>query len=63
MNKEQMLAWVESASYEDLMRLRRFEPVGSPWFVTDEVYAAIQTRMALLYTPEEHTRASKAIGY
>lgn len=58
--------WVNNASYEDLLRKHRLEPVGSPWFAEPELADAIFDRMkALRATPgghEEHVRASKAIG-
>lgn len=36
MTQQQRLDWIKKASYEELLRLWRFEPVGSPWF-SDEV--------------------------
>ena len=61
----EMLAWVERASYEDLLRKWRFAPAGDPHFLTPEVFKALQAKMWRLRRedPAQHVRASKAIGW
>lgn len=65
MTVEEMLAWVATASYEQLLRKHRFEPVGSRWFTEKPVYDAVNNRMAELRTGDAtlHVAASKAIGW
>ena len=67
MTEEEMLRWVEGASYEQLLRKQRFEPIGSPWFITESVAERIFARMAELRAApggrEEAVRASKAVGW
>lgn len=64
MTTEEMLAWIEQASYEDLLRKWRFEPTGSPWFVDDEISTPFIKRMEKLKAEgANHTQASKNIGW
>lgn len=67
MTTDEMLAWVQTASYEDLLRKIRFEPIGSEWMSRDQVYKAIDDRMkALRNAPGGnaiHVAASKKIGW
>lgn len=32
MNEQEMIKWIRTASYEDLLRKWRYEQPGSPWF-------------------------------
>lgn len=59
----QMLEVVALSNYKDLLRLQRFEPVGSLWFTTPSVAEAISARMRLLRDPAGHVQASKEIGW
>jgi hypothetical protein len=67
MNVQEMKKWIDGATYEDLLRKQRFEPVGSPWFLEQEVADHFFERMKALRSAEggleEHVRASKAIGW
>lgn len=36
MTKQEMITWIDNASYEDLLRKWRFAPGGDPFFV-DEI--------------------------
>jgi phage terminase large subunit-like protein len=64
MTKETMLAWIATASYEQLLRRWRSDPVGSPWF-QGEVAKRFEERMVELRNanPDEAVRASKSIGW
>jgi hypothetical protein len=59
-------AEIDAMSYEQLLRLNRFEPIGSPWF-QGYVGTYLMLRMAELRGAPggqaEHVRASKAIGW
>ena len=65
MTIEEMKKWIDSASYEELLRKWRFAPAGSPWFqgeigiYFDEVIRKKRKEIG----DEEHTRISKAIGW
>ena len=65
MSEQEMLEWIESASYAELLAKWRFEPVGSPWFsgpVADAYHAAMgQARDSL--TDDERVAVSKGIGW
>ena len=63
MNKEQK-RWIDSASYEDLLRKWRFAPAGDPWFRDDtgDYYAKVMAQKRAA-DPEEGVRASKSIGF
>lgn len=58
-------AWIDSATYEDLLHKHRFEPIGSPWFAGE---TGIYFENALLDKRAEvgvegHIAASKSIGW
>jgi hypothetical protein len=57
-------AWIDAASYEDLLRRWRYLQTGSPWF-TGETGLYYLEVMARLYAedPGAHVRASIAIGW
>jgi len=73
--KQEMVAWINQASYEDLLRKWRFEPAGSHWFrgevgkyfekmmnerrVCEEVAETLMTGE----TPNVNAIASKRIGW
>lgn len=64
MNNQEMKDWIDSASYEQLLRRWRFSPTGDPFFNMDvgpyfeEVMARKRNE-----DPDEHVRASKSIGW
>jgi hypothetical protein len=33
MSKEEMITWIDNASYEQLLFKWRFAPIGSEWFI------------------------------
>lgn len=60
-----MRTWIDSATYEQLLRKWRFEPVGSIWF-DGEIGAYFIDAMARARknTPsDEQVAASKSIGW
>lgn len=64
MTNEERIVWIKKASYEELLRLWRFEPSGSPWFL-DETGKIFKDRMNQLKeaNPEAAVQASKNIGW
>ena len=64
MTQEEMKAWINSASYEALLRRWRFEPSGSPWFKDEmgDYYAKVMKEKREA-NPDEHIAASKRIGW
>lgn len=64
-NVASMKAWIDSASYEELLARWRHTPTGSVWFqgaVGDHFHKVMQERRAAL-SPQEVTAASKAVGW
>jgi hypothetical protein len=65
MTPAQMKAWIDGASYQQLLSKWRFEPVGSPWF-RDEIgdyYTAAMKRKREATPQAEQVAASKALGW
>ena len=65
MTTDEMKAWIDTASYEDLLHKWRFEPTGSPWFqgVIGNYYVRKMVWKREQVGDSEHVRASKAIGW
>lgn len=64
--REERIAWIEQASYEDLLRKWRREPLGSPWFADEKVFRVFNTAMhkkKAELSPEQQVQASKNIGW
>ena len=73
--KQEMVAWINQASYEDLLRKWRFEPAGSKWFAGEvgtyyrkkmnERRLAEEVALTLMTgeTPNVNAIASKKIGW
>lgn len=64
MTVEQMKQWIDTASYEELLRKWRFAPVGDPFFQGDvgEYYTQVMQKKRQEVGDAEHVRASKYIG-
>ena len=65
LTKEERLAWIEGANYQELLAKWRFEPIGSPWF-EGEVGAAYTKAIGVRrdqITGPEAVAASKAVGW
>lgn len=78
MTPDEMKAWIDSATYEELLRKWRFTPPGDPFFAGDlGLYYSAQMHAKLdsealatsiihgkAMTPDSlHTTASKRIGW
>lgn len=59
-----MKAWIDNASYEQLLFKWRNAPVGDPWFqgAVGDYYLRIMSERRNA-DPAEHVRASKSIGW
>lgn len=57
--------WIDSASYEDLLRMWRKAPPGSPLFQgeTGQYYSLVMDKKRSIVGTREHVRASKSIGW
>lgn len=65
MTDEERMAYIDKLSYEQLLQLWRFEPIGSPW-MTGEVGQHLSHRFFELretMTHGELVGASKAVGW
>lgn len=57
-------AWIDTASYEDLLRRWRFSPSGTSWFQGDTgAYYSAQLAKKRAETPDNGVSASKRIGW
>lgn len=65
LTEREMLAWIKTASYEDLLRKWRTEPIGSPWFREDvgacfeKAFARARGKLSV----EEVAEISKRVGW
>ena len=62
---ERMKRWIDTASYEDLLRKRRFATSGDPFFqgeVGDHYVKVMNERRAEVGV-DEHVRISKIVGW
>ena len=59
-----MRAWIDNASYEQLLFKWRNAPAGDPWFqgAVGDYYARVMKERRNA-DPAEHVRASKSIGW
>jgi hypothetical protein len=65
MTEQEMKAFIDTASYEQLLQMNRFEPLGSKW-MCGEVGQHFAHRFAELkstMTDGELVGASKAVGW
>lgn len=60
-----MKAWIDNASYQELLSKWRNAPAGSPWFQgeTGKYYSEAMARKQSETSPGEKVAASKAIGW
>ena len=65
MTEREMKAWIDKASYEELLRKWRFEPSGNPWFQGEvaKYYEEVMSKKRLEIGNEAAVRASKDIGW
>ena len=57
--------WIDNATYEELLRKWRFEPIGSSWFVSDTgtYFSLVFSRKKAELTEAERVAASKRVGW
>lgn len=62
---EGMKAWIDSASYTELLERWRNEPSGSPWFYgeTGDYYSRVMSEKRDQVGDDAHVAASKSIGW
>lgn len=65
MNREEMIKWINQASYEELLRHWRFAPSGDSFFIGEvgEYYRVVMSQKREQVGPAEHSRISKLIGW
>ncbi len=65
MTDEEMIQWIATASYEDLLRKWRFEPAGSPFFcfTVGEHFAAAMEKQKKTISFMDGVNASKKVGW
>jgi hypothetical protein len=62
---DQMMRWIDQASYDELLRKLRFARLGDPYFqgAVGDHYTAVMQRRRDEIGPAAHTCASKAVGW
>ena len=65
MTEQEMKAWIDKASYEELLRHWRFAPVGDPFFCGEvgQYYTKRMHERRAEEGNDVHVAASKAIGW
>lgn len=65
MTRDEMMLWIDNATYEQLLSKWRHAPVGDPFFVGEVgvYYSATMSRRRDALLADEHVRASKAVGW
>jgi len=65
MTQEEMMKWIDQASYEQLLSKWRFSSAGSPWFQDQigDYYAMVMRRREEEMSNDERVRASKNVGW
>jgi hypothetical protein len=65
MTEAEMRAWIDNASYEDLLRKWRFAPSGDPFFAgaMGDYYQKRMADKRAEVGDAAHTSASKRIGW
>ncbi len=64
-SKEDMIAWINNASYSQLLRKWRFAKSGDPYFQGEvgDHYSKVMAERKKEVGDEEHSRISKQIGW
>lgn len=63
MTTEEMIAWIDQASYEDLLRKWRFAPIGDPFFLDQQVQLHYVESMGSKGKSVDTAAASKRVGW
>jgi len=64
MTDDEIRAWIDNASYEELLKKWRFALAGDPFFLRPmgDYYSRVMARRRKEVGPEEASSASKRIG-
>ena len=62
---KKMKAWIDTASYEELLTKWRFAPSGSPWFQGEvgAYFLKVMSKRKAEVGEAEAVRVSKAVGW
>ncbi len=62
---EQDKKWIDGLSYKEMLHEWRFAPIGSPMFQGDSgrYFSDVMNKKKSNISDEEHTKASKAVGW
>lgn len=65
MTEEEMKAYIDNATYEQLLHMNRFEPIGSKWMVGEigEYFSHRFHELRETMTHGELVGASKSVGW
>ena len=66
MTPAEMIAWIDGATYEELLTRWRFAPAGTDWFTNKEIadhYLIVMARKKKEIGHEEAVMASKRVGW
>jgi hypothetical protein len=65
MTPEKMKAWIDNATYEQLLSKWRYEPIGSPWFAGElgKYYSDVMKKRREEISDEEKIATSKKVGW
>ncbi len=65
MTHDEMLRWIDTASYEQLLRKWRFAEVGDEWFTGDigAHFSAMLSKRRAEIGPGAAAAASKSVGW
>ena len=57
--------WIDNATYEQLLAKWRFAPAGDPLLAGEpgDYFTRVMYMQREAMSPEQHTRASKAVGW
>jgi hypothetical protein len=55
--------WIDNASYEDMLRLVRFAPVGDTFFADEETWEYFTSVMNEKRKDVDHVAISKMVGW
>lgn len=65
MTPEEMMKWIDGATYEQLLSKWRFAPIGSQWFQGEvgDHYQKVMAEKRKEVGQVGHVQASKSIGW
>lgn len=65
MTEEEMMLWLDTATYPQLLRRWRFESLGSNWFQGEvgSYFVAVMSEKKQALTVEDQVKISREIGF